>query len=394
MRAHIGALVALDALGDIPFRHGNGHAALLVCRGALLELAVHIFFERRNRQAVAVHLAHGEHHLRHHVHGGGVAGQVVHHRRVLRILPRGGHFHLVIGVKAGVNGLPVHFHNGLALLREGFFGRVLHIFQRILFGQHTGQRKESRLQDGVGALAKADFDGFVDGVDGVKLNIVLRNIALGFGRHVFIQLFICPLAVDEEHAARLHVVHHLVALDDVRGVVAGHKIRLVNVVRSADGLVAKAQVADGDAAGLLRIVLEVCLNIFVGVVANNLGAVLVGTHRAVAAKAPELALFRALCSRVGRGFLFQREVGDVVCDANGEAGLRGILRQFFIHGKHAGGRGVLRAQAIAAADNGGLAPCFGKGAHHVQVQRLGISARLLRAVQHGDLLRGGGHGGQ
>ena len=175
---------------------------------------------------------------------------------------------------------------------------------------------------------------------------------------------------------------------------AGHKIRLINVVRSADGLVAKAQVADGDTAGLLRIVLEVRLDILIGVVTNNLGAVLVGTHRAVAAKTPELALFRSLCSRIGRGFLFQREVGDVVCDANGEAGLRGILRQFFIHGKHAGGRGVLRAQAIAAADDGGLAPCLGKGAHHVQVQRLGISARLLRAVQHSDLLRGGGHGGQ
>ena len=130
---------------------------------------------------------------------------------------------------------------------------------------------------------------------------------------------------------------------------AGHEIRLIDVVRGADGLVAEAQVADGDAARLLRIVLEVRLDILIGVVADNLGAVLVGAHGAVAAKAPELALLRALRSRVGRGLLLQREIGDVVCDADGEARLRGVLRQLFIHGKHAGGRGVLRAQAIAAS---------------------------------------------
>ena len=175
---------------------------------------------------------------------------------------------------------------------------------------------------------------------------------------------------------------------------AGHEIRLIDVVRGADGLVAEAQVADGDAARLFRIVLEVRLDILVGVVADNLGAVLVGAHGAVAAKAPELALLRALRSRVGRGLLLQREIGDVVRDADGEARLRGVLRQLLIHGEHTGGRGVLRAQAIAAADDGGLAPGLGKGAHHIQMQGLGIGARLLRAVQHGNFLRGGGHGCQ
>ena len=106
VRAHIGALVALDALGDIPLRHGNRHAALLIRGRTLLELAVHIFLEGGNGQAVAVHLAHGEHYLRHHVHSGGVAGQVVRHGRILSVLPRGGHFHLVVSVKAGVDGLP------------------------------------------------------------------------------------------------------------------------------------------------------------------------------------------------------------------------------------------------------------------------------------------------
>ena len=175
---------------------------------------------------------------------------------------------------------------------------------------------------------------------------------------------------------------------------ACHEIGLVDIVRRADGLVAEAQVADRHAAGLLRVILEVGLDIFVGMVADDLGGVLVGADRAVAAQAPELALDGAFGSRVGRGLLLQREVGDVVVDAQCEALLRSVLRQFFIYGKHAGRRGILAAQAIAAADDGALAARFAERGHNVQMERLGQSARLLGAVQHRDLLRGGRNGGQ
>ena len=47
--------------------------------------------------------------------------------------------------------------------------------------------------------------GQVDGVDGVDLDVVLGDVALGHGGHVLVQLLIGPLAVDEEHAAGLHV---------------------------------------------------------------------------------------------------------------------------------------------------------------------------------------------
>ena len=67
-----------------------------------------------------------------------------------------------------------------------------------------------------------------------------------------IQLLVAPLAVDEEHAAVLHVADHGEALDNVGGHVAGHEVGLIDVVRGADGLIAEAQVADGHAAGLRR----------------------------------------------------------------------------------------------------------------------------------------------
>src|SRR5699024_5984920 len=138
-------------------------------------------------------------------------------------------------------------------------------------------------------------------------------------------------------------------------VVAGHEVGLVDAVGGADGLVAEAQVADGHAAGLLGVVLEVGLDVLVGVVADDLGAVLVGAHGAVAAQAPELALHGALGSGVGGGLLLQGQAGHVVHDADGEAGLGLGLGQLLIHSEHAGGRGVLAAQTVAAADDLGVA---------------------------------------
>ena len=146
-------------------------------------------------------------------------------------------------------------------------------------------------------------------------------------------------------------LNHLVALGYIRRVVAGNKVSLVDVVGALDRLVAKAQVRDGDTAGLLGVILEVCLYIFIGVVADNLDGVLVRTNSTVAAQAPELALDGAFCSGVRRFLLFQRQVGNVVVDAQGESCFRSILCKLFINGEDAGRGGVLGAQTIAAADD-------------------------------------------
>ena len=108
-------------------------------------------------------------------------------------------------------------------------------------------------------------------------------------------------------------------LSDVARVVTGDKVGLVDVVRALDGLVAEAQVADGDAAGLLGVVLEVSLDILVGVVADDFDGVLVGADGAVAAQTPELALDGAGSAAVlGRGLFGQGQAGDIVDDADGE----------------------------------------------------------------------------
>ena len=144
------------------------------------------------------------------------------------------------------------------------------------------------------------------------------DILLGVGGQVLFQFLGGPLAVDQEGAAVLDIVDDLEALGDIGGGVAGHEVRLVDIVGAADGAVAEAQVADGDAAGLLGVVLEVGLDILVRVVADDLDGVLVGAYGAVAAQTPEFDLDGAGSGGAGSGLLLQGQVGHVIVDADGE----------------------------------------------------------------------------
>ena len=98
---------------------------------------------------------------------------------------------------------------------------------------------------------------------------------------------------------------------------AGDEVSVANQIAAADRLIAKAQVALGDAAGLFAVVLEVGLYIFVGMVTDNLDGVLVGADRTVRAETPELAT--AGTGRYDVDFLAdgQGAMGYVVVDADG-----------------------------------------------------------------------------
>ena len=80
---------------------------------------------------------------------------------------------------------------------------------------------------------------------------------------------------------------------------AGNEVGLVDIIGALDGLVTETQMADGDAAGLLGVILEICLNILIGMVADNLNGVLVCADSAVAAEAPEFALDCAFGRSIG-----------------------------------------------------------------------------------------------
>ena len=109
----------------------------------------------------------------------------------------------------------VHVHNVLTLLQVGVGGGVLHVLQGLGLRQDLCQREEGGLQNGVGTLAHADLLGQVDGVDGVDLDVVLGDVALGSGIQMVAELRVIPLAVDQEHTAGLHIADDGEMLGDV-----------------------------------------------------------------------------------------------------------------------------------------------------------------------------------
>src|SRR5699024_301504 len=133
------------------------------------------------------------------------------------------------------------------------------------------------------------------------------------------------------------------------------------------------------------VILEVCLNVFVGVVADDLDGVLVGANSTVAAETPEFAGDRAFRSCVVCDSLWQGQIGDIVDDADGEAVLGLVCRKVFKYGKYRGRRSILGAKAIASADDLGVYASGGKSCDYIEVQRLAQCTGFLGAVENSDL---------
>ena len=231
MGAYQGALVALDALARIPGRDLHGSAPLLILGGAsgpgaVLQAVLH---HGGYRQAVPLLPIHHGHHILD--KGGGRVGLGL----VPGVQPALGDLHLMELVDAVVDGGVVHVHHRLALL---FIIRlvdgVLHLRHRLLDGDDFGEGEEGRLENGVGPVPQPQLPGNVDGVDGVEPGVFGRQSPLHGGGQMPLQPRLVPGAVQQEGAALLQIVHHVV-LVDIGGVVAGHKVRLGDQIGRADG---------------------------------------------------------------------------------------------------------------------------------------------------------------
>ena len=353
--------------------------------GAVLQT---VFLHNGHRQAVTLLAVHHVHHLADEVRC------LPRHGRILSISPRGGDSHLHQLVDAVLDGGVVHVHHGLTLLLIiGLIDGVLHLGNGLLQRDHIGQLEEGGLQNGVGAAAQTQLTGDLDGVDGVELRLLLCQSALHGGGQIPLQTVHVPSAVQQEHAALLQVLHHVVLMD-IGGVVAGHEISGLDQIRGTDGGLAEAQVALGQAAGLLGVVDEVRLTVQVGGVADDLDGVLVGAHGAVGAHAPELGAGLTGGRGVDLAGHIQRGVGDVVHDAYGEIVLGLILLQVIQHGDELAGGGVLAAETVAASHDGHVPIQRLIYGTDVLIQRLAHSTRLLGAIQHRQLAAGLRNGGK
>ena len=392
MGAAHGAAVALDAALGVPLGDLGGHTPLGEGGGAVLPGAVQhaVLLEHGDRQLVALLVVHGDDDLLDEV--GSALGHS--HGGILGVGPGGGDLHLHSGADTGVHGGVVLIHDGLAgLLEIGVVVVFLHVLHGHVQGNDLGQREESGLEDVVGAVgAQSHGEGDLGGVDDVEVGVLPGQVALHLAGEAILQLLHAPGAVQQEGAALLQVLGGVV-LGHIGGGVDRHEIGGGHQVGGADGRIAEAQVALGQAAGLHGVVGEVCLGVLVGHQADGGNGVLVGAHGAVAAQAPDLA--GDLAGMVELHFLVvQGGVGHIVVDADGEAVLGILLLQVVIDGDKLAGGGVLGGETVAAAHHADVAAAgLVQGGDYIQIHGLAHGAGLLGAVQHGDLLAGGGDGG-
>ena len=386
VRADVRALVALYALGDVP--HGNGG-----CGAALFESG-----RAGGNAAVRAHHGYGQLVAFLHVADGDefvviliVLGFRGNGRDGARLDggPGCGDLDLAQLADGHVDGVAVGLDDLGTLLAVGLLDGLLHVAFRLGVRYDVGYLEERRLKNHVLALGAAGLGRDVQSVDGIHLDLLLGEQVLHGRGKLGVELLVRPLAVEQEGAALFergdHVVHR-----DVSGLVASHEIRLVDEVLGMDGLIAETQVRQREAARLLGVVFEIALRVLVGVVADDLDAVLVRTHGAVAAEAVELAAHGGLGSGVDELGVGDGRVGHVVVDTDGEVVLGLVLLELGVDGVDHGRRELLAAQTVAAAHRLDGPARFGERRADVEVERLAQATGLLGTVEHGQLLAGSG----
>ena len=175
---------------------------------------------------------------------------------------------------------------------------------------------------------------------------------------------------------------------------ACHKVRRADQIRGADRVLAETQVGLGQAARLFGVVNKVSLAVQVGRVADDLDRVLVCADCTVRTHAPELCAGLTLGGGVDLAGERQGGEGHVIHNADGEAVLRGLCGEVFINRQDLARGGVLGGQAVAAADDLHRDALFLVDRADILIERLAHRARLLGAVEHGDVLAGFRHGGE
>ena len=185
MRTDKGALVALDAVFDLPFRNIQSDAAFFKGGAPHRERAVFQALEGADRQVVAFLTVHRNQQFfnkRRQILGDGFAGAGAGNsldipRRISGVLPVGGNVDLHDRSHALFNRRIVHVDDLLALVAVIVDHGFLQILHCVRHRNDRRQFEERRLHDHVDAAAQAQTLGDAGAVEGVELNLVLGDIA-------------------------------------------------------------------------------------------------------------------------------------------------------------------------------------------------------------------------
>ena len=292
-----------------------------------------------------------------------------------------GNLHLVQTCNCAVDSGKVSVDNLLSFFAVGLDYRLFHVFFRLFVGDDVGKFEECRLHYHVCGFCRTCFQSNVQTVNGVELQMLLRNLVLHVSGQFLFQFCVVPSAVEKECAAVFCVCKYVVVCN-VTGVVAGNKFRLVDEVTGFDGVLAETQVRNGKSAGLFAVVFEVALCIQISVVADNFDAVLVCANRTVAAQSVKFATCCACGGNVDDFRNRQRSGGYVVGNADGEVVFLFSVK-IAVDCQNHGRSKFLASQAVTSAQNGvNFSACFGKSGNNVKVQGFAKTSGFLCSVKH------------
>ena len=249
MGTNVGALVALDAVVRIPNGNERFHTTLLVCRSSILPSSVNgvVFDKVGNLQKVAGLCVHRTDNLLDEI-GCVVDVAVV----VGQFRPCGVDSQFLI-FAATIHGRIVHVDNIFTFLAIRLHDESFHLFYGQLYRDDACNAEESRLENGVGAVAQTDFLANLGSVDVVNLDVVLGKAAFYLVGNEVDQFLTVEDCIQKEGAVlaqtACHVVHVQVSLN-----VASHEVGRIYQIRRVDGGVAEAEMRASEASGLLGVV--------------------------------------------------------------------------------------------------------------------------------------------
>ena len=319
----------------IPLWYHYGCTTFLVCGSTEFELSVCNIFECRYRKAVTIHNRDWLEKVFHHLNNLWTSCKFFCRSICFRISPRSRNFYFMNCIYTSIDCFVVHFYDCITLLRVGFLSSCFHVLDSFIDWHDVCKFEECGLKNCVSTFTHTNFNCFVDCIDCIQLDIIVSDVFLGSSWHMFVKLFICPLAVDHEDSARFYILNHLVSFYYIRWVVASHEVCLVDVVRALDRFVTKTKMGNCNTTCLLGVILEVCLDVFVCVVTDDLCRVLVRTYCTVSTKTPELTFYSTFCRCDRSWFYFRKtEVCNIIYDTDCKTRFWSIFLQLFVNSKY------------------------------------------------------------
>ena len=326
--ANQGALVALDAVFWNPFWNEECSHTFFVLGGTGWECTIFKTCECADRKLVALHSSHWTQNLLNEfwfasaAFFGGFS--------ILSVSPSSWNLYFMQNFDGFVYSIPVHLNDSVTLAAIGLLDGILEELNGFFKWQYASELEECSLGNHVGTVAETNFLSNLGSVDGVELDVVLSDVALHACWQVFFEFFWAPGAVQKEGTIWLETFEHVIKFY-IAGLVASNIVSLVNFIGGTDLTLTETQGRNGYAATLLGVVGEVTLSIHVGVVTDDLDGVFVCTNGTVGAVTPELASDAVFRSGNNRSANFERGVGNIIHDTNGEVVLRSVSLEVFIN---------------------------------------------------------------